>query len=179
VSEPPLFERPLDEMLPPPQPPRRPQVFSDPTTGPGSVVRERPDAELLAIAWGQKWLIRIFLLHVLLGVGAISVGTLLERTGRPPDRLVFALFLCFGVAGAILSIAAIVFVVLIASKLHGAGTAALLGVCQFLPCVGLIILLVVNAEATNELGRNGIRVGLLGARRSDLRALAPWLRKLR
>jgi hypothetical protein len=150
-------------------------VFSDPNTGPGAVVRERPDDELLAIARGQKWLIRIILLQFLVvGVG-IALGVASERAGGANWPLAPALVV--GIAGAALSVAALVFVILLAAKLYGPTAAVLLGLCQLIPCGGLIVLLVVNARATAELRRNGVRVGLLGARQADLRVLAPPPRK--
>lgn len=41
-------------------------------------------------------------------------------------------------------------------------------VCSFLPYVGVIVLLILNAQATAALKRAGIHVGLMGADRRDL-----------
>jgi hypothetical protein len=175
VSERPLFEEPLDELLPPSQDPVPPRWFADPTAGPGAVVRERPDAELVAIGRHQKWLIRIILLHVLVAVGGIAVPVLSGWPGRATDAL--PVVLVVGAVGVVLGIAALVLVYLLASKLYGPEVAVLVGLSQLIPCVGLVVLLVVNARATAELRRNGLRVGLLGARRADLRVLDPRHRK--
>jgi hypothetical protein len=43
-----------------------------------------------------------------------------------------------------------------------------LGILTLIPLVGLIVLLIVNGKATNLLREDGIHVGLLGARMSDL-----------
>jgi len=41
-------------------------------------------------------------------------------------------------------------------------------VAAFIPCISLITLLLLNHYATQALRQNGVRVGLLGARTSDL-----------
>jgi hypothetical protein len=38
-----------------------------------------------------------------------------------------------------------------------------MGVLSLIPCIGLLVLLVMNGKATSVLRLNGIRVGLLGA----------------
>jgi hypothetical protein len=43
-----------------------------------------------------------------------------------------------------------------------------LGILTLIPCVGLIVLLIINSKATGILKKNGVRVGLLGAKMSDL-----------
>jgi hypothetical protein len=54
-------------------------------------------------------------------------------------------------------------------ELHGPGLGVLFGFLTLIPCVGLIILLIVNQQATSLLQRNKVRVGLFGARMSDIR----------
>jgi hypothetical protein len=41
--------------------------------------------------------------------------------------------------------------------------AAIIGVCMCIPCVSLILLLVVNQQATTLLQRHGVKVSLMGA----------------
>lgn len=67
-----------------------------------------------------------------------------------------------------LVIVATVFVFLLSIKVYGTGLGIVLGVLTLIPCVGLIVLLVVNGKATSVLSRNGIRVGLLGADRGQI-----------
>lgn len=50
--------------------------------------------------------------------------------------------------------------------LHGLGI--VLGILTLIPCIGLIVLLVINGKATGVLRENGIGVGLLGANLSKL-----------
>jgi len=47
-------------------------------------------------------------------------------------------------------------------------TRVLLGILTLIPCIGLIVLLVVNGKATGILKQNGIKVGLLGANLSQI-----------
>jgi len=56
-----------------------------------------------------------------------------------------------------------VFVFLLAMKIYSTVVGVLLGILTFIPCLGLIILLLVNGTATNILKENGVKVGLLGA----------------
>jgi hypothetical protein len=61
-----------------------------------------------------------------------------------------------------------VFVFRMAVAVYGTGTGVVLGLLTLVPCVGLLVLLRINAKATNILKQNGIRVALLGANMSDL-----------
>lgn len=58
--------------------------------------------------------------------------------------------------------AGIVYAVRMASALHGTGVAVLCAVLLLVPCVGLLVLLVLNSQATARLKQAGLRVGLLG-----------------
>ena len=62
------------------------------------------------------------------------------------------------------SVAGMVFVFLLATKLYGTGLGIVLGILTLSPLVGLIILLVVNGKATGVLRKHGIKVGLMGAK---------------
>ena len=76
------------------------------------------------------------------------------------------LFLGLGFLGVML--VAAIFVCLLAFQLYSPAWAIVLSVLFFIPCVGLIVLLVINSKATDTLKKHSIRVGLLGARLSDL-----------
>ena len=65
------------------------------------------------------------------------------------------------------SLVATVFVFLLAMKIYSTGVGVLWGILSLIPCVGLLVLLVVNGKATGVLKENGISVGLLGAKMSD------------
>ena len=84
-----------------------------------------------------------------------------------------AIILVRGGAGPVAGLLAIVSLVLslmgilrISNGLgYGTGTKVLLVILMFVPLVGLITLLVLNAKATSRLREAGYQVGLLGARR--------------
>jgi len=65
-------------------------------------------------------------------------------------------------AGAV-AITAAVFVFMLAIAIHNTGLGIVLGILTLIPCVGLIVLLIVNGQATSILRAHGIRVGLMGA----------------
>ncbi len=73
-----------------------------------------------------------------------------------------------GIPGLAIALTATVFVFLLAMEIHGTGMGILFGLLTLLPCVGLIILLIVNQQATSLLQKNGVRVSLLGANMSDI-----------
>ena len=74
----------------------------------------------------------------------------------------------FGIGFWVASIAATVFVFLLAMKIYSTGMGIFLGILTLIPCLGLIVLLMVNGKATGVLKENGIKVGLLGAKLSDI-----------
>jgi hypothetical protein len=51
----------------------------------------------------------------------------------------------------------------LASALYGTTMAIVYGILMFAPCIGLIVLLLLNQEATRRLRNAGFKVGLLGA----------------
>lgn len=61
-----------------------------------------------------------------------------------------------------------VFVFLLAIKVYSTGVGVLLGILALVPCIGLLVLLMVNNKATTILRQNGIKVGLLGANLADV-----------
>jgi hypothetical protein len=81
----------------------------------------------------------------------------------PEEARIFLL-----IALAPLGIASTVFVFLLATKVYSQGTGIVLAILTLIPCIGLIVLLIINAKATTILKKHGIGVGLLGANSSDL-----------
>jgi hypothetical protein len=82
----------------------------------------------------------------------------------PPDLRLF-----LGIAAVVLSITATVFVFLLATQVYSTGLGVLLAILTLIPCIGLITLLIINNKATNVLRKHGVRVGLLGAKPSDIK----------
>ena len=60
-----------------------------------------------------------------------------------------------------------IFVFLLALKVYSPVVGVMIGFGALLPCVGLLVLLVVNGKATSILRENGHKVGLLGANLSE------------
>lgn len=137
-------------------PPRRPR-------------RSHAAADLRRIAWYQKFLILCMLGQLFVWLGYIA-WFLLAFGGPPAGRaqrdfdpivVVFALTGLLGVVGAI-------FVVLLGTKISGTAIGVVLGLLTLVPCLSLIIIVIANAQATGVLQRNGVRVGLIGARMGDI-----------
>jgi hypothetical protein len=61
-----------------------------------------------------------------------------------------------------------IFVFLLSWELRGAFAAVVFGLATFFPCIGLLIITLVNGYATTELKKHGVRVGLFGATLDDL-----------
>jgi hypothetical protein len=60
-------------------------------------------------------------------------------------------------------IAGLVFVFLLSTKVYGTGLGILFAILTVLPCLGILVLLMINSKATTVLRQNGHKVGLLGA----------------
>ncbi len=56
-----------------------------------------------------------------------------------------------------------VFVFLLATKVYSPGLGVLFAILTFFPCIGLVMLLIINGKATSVLRAHGYTVGLLGA----------------
>ena len=61
-------------------------------------------------------------------------------------------------------LAATAFVFLLATKLYGTAIGVILGILTFVPCIGILVILVVNGKATRTLRDHGVEVGFLGAK---------------
>jgi predicted RNA-binding Zn-ribbon protein involved in translation (DUF1610 family) len=130
--------------------------------------------EMKSIATLQKYLLISILLMILSYIGyiaAIVVNLPAQQPGQPPNLKGPAIAM-IGVLALVLlatSLASLILSVLLSSKLYGTGGAILVFFLQFVPCVGLITLLVVNGKATSVLKEKGYTVGFLGADLSDFR----------
>ncbi len=112
--------------------------------------------DLRSVATFQKGIIVCIMIYLVVVFGQFTI---------PPEMrpvIVPAVF-AVGIVGA-------VFVFLLAIKVYGTGLGILLGILSLVPCIGLIVLLIVNGKATGVLKQNGIRVGLLGANLSTISA---------
>ena len=130
--------------------PYEPPLESSTAVGVLSGTRE----DLRSVARYQKGILVCILIYIVAVVGQFVF---------PPEmRMIIAYgMMLVGLAGA-------VFVFLLAIKVYGIGMGILLGILSFVPCLGLIVLLIVNGKATGVLKQNGIKVGLLGADLSSI-----------
>ena len=93
----------------------------------------------------------------------MNIGALICQIAMPQELkfLPAIAFLIFGIANT-------VFVFLLATKVYGTVIGIFLGLFAIFPCIGLLVLLAVNAKATKILTQNGIKVGFLGANPADI-----------
>ena len=110
--------------------------------------------DLRSVAKYQKGILVCILIYLIAVFGQFA----LPAEIRP---LVGLGVLFVGLAGTI-------FVFLLAMKVYSTALGVLLGILTLIPCIGLIVLLVVNGKATGILRQNGIKVGLLGANLSEV-----------
>lgn len=108
--------------------------------------------DLRDVAKYQKGILMCILAYLC----AVILSPILGRTSPGMAPLI-------GLAVLAVMITATVFVFLLATRVYGTGLGILLGVLTLFPCLGLIVLLVINGKATSILRNNGVSVGLLGA----------------
>jgi hypothetical protein len=118
--------------------------------------------DVRAVAVYQKGIlvcILVYLLTILVQLVAISAAP------SPVSARLIALVAGLVSLGA--GLAGMVFVFLLSTKVFGIVLGILLGILTVVPCLGLLVLLIINGKATSVLRQNGHRVGLLGARLSE------------
>jgi hypothetical protein len=105
--------------------------------------------DLRSVAKSQKGIIVCILIYLV----AVIAQFALPPEARP----------VVGLGVLVVGLASAVFVFMLAIKVYGTGLGIVLGILSLIPCIGLIVLLIVNGKATGILKQNGIKVGLLGA----------------
>ena len=105
--------------------------------------------DLRSVAKFQKGILVCILFQLVAIIGQLAL---------PPE-----IRLLISIAVLVVGIVSSVFVFMLAIKVYGTALGVLLGVLSLVPCIGLIVLLIVNGKATSVLKQNGIKVGLLGA----------------
>lgn len=118
--------------------------------------------DLKSVAVYQKGIMFGILFNLLSYGAAMSMGGSELAEAAPMLILVLA---CVALLGALVSL---IFTVLLSMKVYNVAVGILLGLFAIVPCIGLIILFVVNSKATQTLQANGIKIGLMGARLSDV-----------
>jgi hypothetical protein len=123
-------------------------------------VRSGRREDLRKVAVYQKGILVCILISLIgIAFNLISIVTQMAI----PDAVRVALSVGLLVVG----LASSAFVVLLAIRVYNLALGILLGLLSILPCVGLLVLLVVNGKATRTLQSNGHRVGLMGADLSE------------
>lgn len=128
------------------------QPPSAPRPQPGEIRGDR--AYLLQVARYQKGILLCILAGIFGGVVQVTVSGPLH-------------FFAVGVQ-VLISLASAVFAVLLAKTVYNVAGAVVCAVLTFVPCVGLLALLIINHKATRVLQNGGVKVGLLGANLADL-----------
>lgn len=117
---------------------------------------ERSADELRRIVRYQRWLIAVVLAQLTLWLGVIVLTALSDGRFLGGTEFPLVLTLILGAVGGI-------FVFLLSLELRGAFAAVVFGLATVVPCMGLIILTLVNGYATTELKKHGVKVGIFGA----------------
>lgn len=122
-------------------------------------------AQLLETARQQRRILLLLLVSILLTLGLFAVPVAAEPGVA---GLAIVLFVLLGMLA--LSVLSVIATFRLAKALQLPAPWVFV-VCSFLPYIGMIVLLILNAQATAALKRAGIYVGLLGADRKDLERL--------
>lgn len=132
--------------------------------------RTHSTADLRQIGLCQKVLILCMIAYVVVWVGFIGLmATAGGRRGAVRDQE--NLFQIALVLTGVIGVLGAVFVLWGVGKASGTVLGVILGILTLIPCVSLISIVIANAQVTGVLQRNGVRVGLLGARLADIRNL--------
>jgi predicted RNA-binding Zn-ribbon protein involved in translation (DUF1610 family) len=128
--------------------------------GKGSGGKGGKKKELRSIAVSQRYLIICVLVQIIAYIGLIVASA---SAGNPPKGPAVAVILLLALAMLVTGVAGMVFACMLANKVYGVAGAIFVVILSFVPCVGLITLLVINGKATKILKDKGVHVGFLGA----------------
>lgn len=124
--------------------PYAPPKAADQVVGVKSGRRE----DLKAVAVAQKSILVCILLYIVSIISQFLV---------PVEYRLY-----IGIGVLVIGLVATVSVLLLAIRVYSIAAGILLGIGTFIPCLGLLILLLINSKATKILQENGHKVGLLG-----------------
>ncbi len=132
----------------------------------------RTREEVVRVAGAQKLLLWAILTSLVGNVLLYLYPSFVMRLGLPIEitRILFLLPLPLSLFIVIFQIFG---AVKLARALHYGWWTLLLAIVQIVPCLSLLTLLVMNSKATALLQECGIRVGLMGANRSDVERYRP------
>lgn len=130
----------------------------------GVLSGERADLHRVAIF--QKGLIYSIAVSLLAYIGLVVLAATADGSPMSIRLIAVLMAMVLFVAGC----AGTAFVFLLSVKVNGIVWGLIMGLVSLVPCLGLLALLTVNEKGTKVLRANGIKVGLFGARMSDLPA---------
>ena len=115
-----------------------------------------------SVASAQRLLNVAILFYLLLVVG--NVGTQMAVANNPDSMLPLILLpIVLAVLGFM-----IFAVARMGYAMHGVGHAIFYAVMMLIPCLGFILLIILNSRVTSFLTRNGVKVGLMGAKKETV-----------
>jgi len=123
---------------------------------------------LRAVARYQKWIQFVILAYFAI----VALSFFIQNDGQGqvgPGQPAPAQSVILGPIVIVIGLTGLVCVFLLGQRLYSTVLAVVLAIGAAIPCVGLLFLLIVNSKATKTLKQNNIRVGLLGARMSDIK----------
>ncbi len=122
-------------------------------------VRTGSREELYRVAKYQRGVLLCLLAQILIWVGSV---VLQFSAGPPsPDGTPAPVQLLLSLGLIVVSLVGVVFVFLLAINVYSTVVGVLLGILSLIPCIGLLILVIVNGKATSVLRRNNIKIGFL------------------
>ena len=116
-------------------------------------IRSGSVEDLRKVAKYQKGILMCILIQI---VGFLAMVFLQSALPSELRLLINLALLVVGLTGT-------VFVFLLAANVYSTAVGILMAVLTLIPCLGLIMLFIVNGKATAVLRQNGIQVGFLGA----------------
>lgn len=135
-------------------------------------VRSGKAKDVLAVARYQRYLILCILVYMAsVGVQvAVTFGAMGAINNQQAAPAISGVMLAVSIGVLLAWLCGAVCVLLLAMKVYQPVVGVLLCVLALIPCVGLLILLLVNSRATKIIRDNGYSVGLLGANVAEIEA---------
>jgi predicted RNA-binding Zn-ribbon protein involved in translation (DUF1610 family) len=115
-----------------------------------------------SVASAQRNLLICIFLQIVTYLTLLALGQAVQ--GKPPDPALSIFILIDAAVLLAAGVGGIIYVFILSSRIYNTGLGILLALLSIVPCLGLLILVMVNQRATTLLRENGYEVGLLGAK---------------
>ncbi|MHB1458273.1 MAG: hypothetical protein ACYC0V_15290 [Armatimonadota bacterium] len=143
-----------------------------------SIPNQWSSNDLFNVAKWQKYIILLVLLQLVTAAGFVMMSMMSSgvQQGAPVNAVfgvITIIYLIFRFVVAGLSIYGIIMLTTALRKPTGTLVLyiILIVIGMFLPLIGLIVLLMLNSQATNLLRSNNVNVGFMGVEKADLERL--------